>query len=99
MQDTGKGHSERDMTLRILCKFKAPGTIAFIWAEVAHQSRGVSKSRSTIQMLSVAGIPIQEHFEVNVVPLTIQLTHRFYSAAMAFFFPGKNIDSEESQGR
>ena len=25
MQDTGKGHSARDMTLRILCKFKAPG--------------------------------------------------------------------------
>ncbi len=41
---------------------------------------------------------MKEHFEVNVVPLTIQLTHRFYTAAMAFFFPGKNIDHEESQG-
>ena len=40
---------------------------------------------------------MKEHFEVNVVPLTIQLTHHFFKTMMAFFFPGKNLDSEEHQ--
>lgn len=43
----------------------------------------------------VGGISIKEHFEVNVVPLVIRLTARFYCTTMAFFFPDKNNDGEE----
>ena len=39
----------------------------------------------------VGGISIKEHFEVNVVPLNIQLTHRFYKAVMSYFFPEKDV--------
>ena len=33
---------------------------------------------------------MKEHFEVNVMPLNLQLTHRFYKTALAYFFPTKN---------
>lgn len=49
-----------------------------------------------IYFVSVGGISIKEHFEVNVVPLTIQMTARFYSTVMAFFFPGKHMESDDS---
>lgn len=33
--------------------------------------------------------------QVNVVPLTIQLTHQFFHRMMGFFFPGRNVEEEE----
>uniref|UniRef100_F6PFS8 Bridge-like lipid transfer protein family member 2 n=1 Tax=Ornithorhynchus anatinus TaxID=9258 RepID=F6PFS8_ORNAN len=43
----------------------------------------------------VGGISIKEHFEVNVVPLTIQLTHQFFHRMMGFFFPGRSVEDDE----
>ena len=37
---------------------------------------------------------MKEHFEVNVAPLTIQLTARFYRTVMAYFFREKPDDTE-----
>ena len=51
-----------------------------------------------ILSLSVGGISVKEHFEVNVVPIRLQLTHRFYTTAMSFFFPYKLADSDDTQG-
>ncbi len=46
-----------------------------------------------ISSLTVGGIAVKEHFEVNVAPLTIQLTARFYAAAMGYFFNPKHEGS------
>ncbi|XP_041349626.1 protein KIAA0100-like [Gigantopelta aegis] len=43
----------------------------------------------------VGGIAVKEHFEVNVVPLNIQMTYQFYEAVMGFFFPDKNIEADD----
>ncbi|ESO97897.1 hypothetical protein LOTGIDRAFT_228425 [Lottia gigantea] len=45
----------------------------------------------------VGGIAVKEHFEVNVVPMQLQLTYHFYKAVMAFFFPDKNIETDDQE--
>lgn len=44
---------------------------------------------------SVGGIPVKEHFEVNVAPIQIQMTYQLYKAVMEFFFPDKNVDTDD----
>ncbi|XP_076453404.1 protein hobbit-like isoform X2 [Babylonia areolata] len=43
----------------------------------------------------VGGIPVKEHFEVNVAPIQIQMTYQLYKAVMQFFFPDKNIETDD----
>ena len=43
----------------------------------------------------VGGISIKQHLEVNVIPLVFQLTARFYTAMMQFFFPDKVDDGDD----
>jgi hypothetical protein len=47
--------------------------------------------------LTVAGISVKEHLEVNVVPLAVCLTAKFYQTMQDFFFPkaeeGASADS------
>ncbi len=38
----------------------------------------------------VGGISVKDHFEINLVPLTIGITHVFFKKIMAFCFPEKN---------
>jgi hypothetical protein len=47
----------------------------------------------------VGGISVKEHFEVNVAPLTIQLTARFYRTTMSYFFRDKQETEEEDTGQ
>lgn len=35
------------------------------------------------------------YYQVNVVPLTIQLMYQFFKRMMGFFFPGRNVEEEE----
>lgn len=43
----------------------------------------------------VPGFDVPLSPQVNVVPLTIQLTHQFFHRMMGFFFPGRNVEEEE----
>lgn len=42
----------------------------------------------------VAGIPVKEHFEVNVVPITIAITKAFFKRMLKFFFPDPEEDEK-----
>ncbi|XP_057569958.1 bridge-like lipid transfer protein family member 2 isoform X4 [Hippopotamus amphibius kiboko] len=64
------------------------------------QSSGQSGRQLALRLFSkvrppVGGISVKEHFEVNVVPLTIQLTHQFFHRIMGFFFPGRSVEDDE----
>jgi len=43
----------------------------------------------------VGGIAVKEHFEVNLVPLQIQMTYQYFKKVMEFFFPDKDIDKDD----
>ena len=50
--------------------------------------------------LPVAGIPVTEHLEVNVVPLAVTLTSKFYQTMQDFFFPkveGESLEQQQQQ--
>ncbi|CAH2014141.1 unnamed protein product [Acanthoscelides obtectus] len=42
----------------------------------------------------VGGISVKEHFEINLVPLTIGLTKKFYNTMMKFCFPERDETSD-----
>ena len=46
----------------------------------------------------VAGINVREHFEVNVCPIAVRLTHRFYHYLMSFFFTRKFERPDQTDG-
>ena len=46
----------------------------------------------------VAGISVREHFEVNVCPIAVRLTHRFYHYVMSFFFSRKVDKIDQADG-
>lgn len=39
------------------------------------------------ELAPVAGIPVKEHLEVNVIPFTVEVTLQFYQKMVKFFFP------------
>lgn len=43
----------------------------------------------------MGGIAVKEHFEVNLVPVQIQMTYQLYKKVMEFFFPDKDIDKDD----
>ena len=45
----------------------------------------------------VGGISVKDHFEINVVPLTIGITAHFHKKMMAFAFPEKDPDQLEEE--
>lgn len=49
----------------------------------------------------VGGISVKEHFEVNVVPLTIAITKKFYTTMLKFCFPDRDTTAyvEEIDGK
>ncbi|KAJ7405898.1 protein KIAA0100 [Pitangus sulphuratus] len=56
---------------------------------------GLSSSQPSVLFPAVPGSDISLSPQVNVVPLTIQLTHQFFHRMMGFFFPGRNVEEEE----
>lgn len=45
---------------------------------------------------TVAGIPVMEHLEFNVVPLAVSVTAKFFQTMQHFFFPKAEEAEEES---
>ena len=43
----------------------------------------------------VGGIAVRDHFEINIAPLTINITAHFYKKMMTFAFPEKDDDQLE----
>ena len=43
----------------------------------------------------VGGISVKDHFEINLVPLTIGITHSLYKKIMAFCFHASPIDPND----
>ncbi|KAL3273173.1 hypothetical protein HHI36_014627 [Cryptolaemus montrouzieri] len=47
----------------------------------------------------VGGISVKEHFEINLVPLKIELTKKFYNTMMKFCFPERDAEHPEYSDR
>ncbi|XP_068677612.1 bridge-like lipid transfer protein family member 2 isoform X2 [Montipora foliosa] len=47
----------------------------------------------------VGGIGVKEHFELNVCPLAVRLTHRLFKKVMVFFFPQREHEYEGEGGQ
>lgn len=46
------------------------------------------------ELAPVAGIPVKEHLEINVVPFTIEVTLQFFQKMVKFFFPEREAIKE-----
>jgi len=46
------------------------------------------------ELAPVAGIPVKEHLEINVVPFTIEVTLQFFQKMVKFFFPERESSKE-----
>lgn len=44
----------------------------------------------------VGGISVKEHFEINVVPITLAITRKFYSTLLRFCFPDRDTSEAEA---
>ncbi|XP_055909617.1 protein hobbit [Eupeodes corollae] len=44
----------------------------------------------------VGGISVKEHFEINVAPITIAITKKFYSTMLKFCFPDRDASETET---
>lgn len=72
------------------------GCIIFQTIFPDHSSKKDSFSFIILFISSVGGISVTEKFELSVVPLSMQITYRFFKKMMAFFFPRHNVDQETS---
>lgn len=46
--------------------------------------------------LSVAGISVTEHLEINVVPLAVRLTEKLYQTIQSFFLPKAETEAKDT---
>ena len=76
---------DRDISLRVYCRDQAPGVRQL-------QKFNDDSSVYCIFCAVVGGISVKEHFEINVIPLTVKISERFYNAVEKFFFPKKSGD-------
>lgn len=44
----------------------------------------------------VGGLSVKEHFEINVVPITLAITRKFYSTMLKFCFPDRDTSETEA---
>lgn len=51
------------------------------------------------ELAPVAGIPVKEHLEINVIPFTIEVTLQFFQKMVKFFFPEKDSAKDEKSKR